>query len=265
MPRIIEYTPGSYKVDSHVINKYTDDLNVDDNERVGIYRNHKVIVPDALFSDWLDPTSTPYASLDALIQDINTFFFSVDPFGYPQVTNRNALPVSLGTPGIGEIYIAEQPITETFLGLPYKTWQAGPYIRDFNNGNLNDWRPLPFKVSFTDAEFKLVNASSPGKQGKFSLASITDGIKRTFTFQDKDYTIAGLDDTGVILQEINADFQLNDATTYNANQVIRLQNRSGNDWVISTTGADTVEGESSVIIFDGETFDLTITGTDFRL
>ena len=74
MPRIIQYTPGNYKVDSVVVNKYTDNLNVDENDRVGIYRNHRVHVPNAVFSDWLDPTGTPYASLDALITDINTFF-----------------------------------------------------------------------------------------------------------------------------------------------------------------------------------------------
>ena len=76
MPRIIQYTTGNYKVDSHVINKYTDHLNIDNNETVGIYRNHKVIVPNALFSDWLDPAGTPYNSLADLISDINTFFFT---------------------------------------------------------------------------------------------------------------------------------------------------------------------------------------------
>lgn len=97
----------------------------------------------------------------------------------------------------------------------------------------------------------------------FQLDQLT--TDRRATWPDKNGVVAYVSDTGVILENITADFQLAAASTYQANRVIRLQNRSGSDWMVSTTGADTIEGESSVIIFDGETFDLTINGTDFRL
>jgi hypothetical protein len=80
----------------------------------------------------------------------------------------------------------------TLLG--FTTYQSGLYIRDFNNGNLNDWRRLNVKVNFTDSEFAIVNAVDTSKKSKFDLSLITASTTRTFTLPDKDGTVALLSD-----------------------------------------------------------------------
>ena len=78
MIQVQEYVTGQYKVQGEVISKYTHQLHVTD-DRVGIfntgtsnYVSEFGLVP---FNEWLDPTGTPYATLEALITDLNTFFF----------------------------------------------------------------------------------------------------------------------------------------------------------------------------------------------
>jgi hypothetical protein len=110
------------------------------------------------------------------------------------VPTRADLPITLDRPEIGSIYLVEQP-TKIGIGiLSYTTYQSGLYIRDFNNGNLNDWRRLNVKVKFTDSEFAVVNAADQTKQAKLDLSLITPSTSRTLTVQDKDGTIAYLSD-----------------------------------------------------------------------
>jgi hypothetical protein len=111
-----------------------------------------------------------------------------------QVTNRSALPVTVGTPVVGTIYLVENPESVTILGVPYKTYQSGLYIRDLNNGNLNDWRRLNVKVQYTDSEFCIVSVANTSKQARFDASLVTAGQKRVLSIQDRDYVIAANDD-----------------------------------------------------------------------
>ena len=119
-------------------------------------------------------------------------------------------------------------------------------------------------MQFTTSEFRLADSADTSKQTAFNNAGQSPGVIRTLSTQDKDYTLAGLDDLQVSVADIVADFQLALSSTFPANALIRLQNRSGSDWLITTTGADTIEGGTSFDLFDGETLDLTIQGNDFR-
>ena len=109
-----------------------------------------------------------------------------------QVEFRADLPVTVGTPAVGDVYLVEKPTT-VLLGL-YTTYQSGLYIRDLNNGNLNDWRKLNVKVKFTDGEFAVVSAADNSKQAKFDLSLLTTSTTRTYQWQDQDGTVALLSD-----------------------------------------------------------------------
>ena len=260
MPRISEYVTGNYKVDSKVINSNVDSLDVN-GDFVGIQRVNITVVEPAIFSEWIDPSGSPYASLEDLINDLNSFFFNVSGLDALIPENQRVdtfadLPSAAASND--EVWYVRQQTGVWLLGTRR---QSGFYLSDGVDWNpTND--PLQY---FVDDQLAFKDDADNTKTLQFQLDQIGTSQNRTATWQDKDGIVAYLDDTGVVVEDITADFQLNDTTTYKANQLIRLQNRSGSDWVISTTGADTVEGESSVIIFDGETFDLTITGTDFRL
>lgn len=99
---------------------------------------------------------------------------------------RGDLPVVLGNPAIGDIWLVEKKTT--FLG--FTTYQSGLYIRDFNTGSLSDWRRLNVKVNFTDSEFAVVSVGDESKKAKFDLSLITTATTRTLTIQDKDGEIA---------------------------------------------------------------------------
>ena len=78
MPRITEYTPGSYKVDSKIISVYMDTL-VISGDNVGIRSASKVnLINPARYDNWIDPSGNPYASLNSLVADLKTFFFDIN-------------------------------------------------------------------------------------------------------------------------------------------------------------------------------------------
>jgi len=128
-----------------------------------------------------------------------------------QVEFRADLPITLGTPAIGDIWLVESPTT--FLG--FTTYQSGLYIRDFNNGNLNDWRRLNVKVSFTDSEFTVVSTGDNSKKSKLDLSLISTSTTRTMTVQDKDGTIAFLSDIGLPALKTKSGLVLNGAFSGN--------------------------------------------------
>ena len=109
-----------------------------------------------------------------------------------RVEFRADLPIVVGTPVVGSVYLVEQPTT-ILLGI-WTTFQSGLYIRDNNNGNLDDWTRLNIKVKFTDGEFRVVNASDQSKQGAFDMTGLTTATTRTLTWQDKDGVIATVSD-----------------------------------------------------------------------
>ena len=109
-----------------------------------------------------------------------------------QVEFRADLPITVGSPAVGDVYLVEKPTT-TLLGL-YTTYQSGLYIRDLNNGNLNDWRRLNVKVKFTDGEFAVVSSADNSKQAKFDMSLLTASTTRTYQWQDQNGTVALLSD-----------------------------------------------------------------------
>ena len=104
------------------------------------------------------------------------------------------LPVTLGTPAIGEVYLVESPTTIGIGIFQYTTKQSGLYIRDFDTGALSDWRKLNVKVKFTDSEFAVVNAIDTSKQAKFDLSLVAAATTRTLQVQNKNGVIALLSD-----------------------------------------------------------------------
>jgi hypothetical protein len=110
------------------------------------------------------------------------------------VNTRNDLPVTIGSPVVGSIYLAKFPIKIGTGILSYTWWQSGLYIRDTDLGSLSDWRRLNTKVKFTDSEFAIVSSANTDKQVRFDSSGITGFTQRTLTFQDKDGTIALLSD-----------------------------------------------------------------------
>jgi len=161
--------------------------------------------------------------------------------------NRNALPVTLGVPAIGEIYLVEKPLSETVLLIPYKTYQSGLYIRELNNGNLNDWRRLNIKTQFNDEEFNLANSSDTGKQIKFDLTALTVGFKRVVKFFDGDYflgqvheieagtDIQSIDNTNPNKPVINAVNQRGPLYSYDSSQLANQQTTNSTTGVTYTT------------------------------
>ena len=139
--------------------------------------------------------TTVWADADALLNALKAvFFFSLGGTGgwNGEVDTRNDLPLT-SPPLIGQIYLVRNPITDTVLGIPYRTYQSGLYIKDADTGSLSDWRRLNVKVQFTDSEFTLNNASNTSKQAKFNLANISSGFSRLLALPDRDGTLALLE------------------------------------------------------------------------
>lgn len=190
MTRIIEYSAGNYAVETQVVNAFSHQLHVKD-DRVGIWNigNDKYVNGQLEpFGDWIDPMGVPYPDLASLISDLNAFFFDIE-FPYPEVNTYNDLPTTLGTPVIGEKYIVNNPVSSTILGIPYRTFQSGMYIRDTNAGALSDWRRLNVKVQYTTGELEVHDTIDTSKVFGFVASLLTGGVKRLLTIQDKSYTI----------------------------------------------------------------------------
>ena len=181
-----------------------------------------------------------------------------------QVEFRSDLPITLNTPQIGSIYLVEKPTT-ILLGA-FTTYQSGLYIRDFNNGNLNDWRRLNVKVKFTDTEFRIVKASDQSKQAQFDLNLIS--ANRSLTIQDKDGTIALVGD---IIQRVEAVLDSSDPnitrtvaggrtiwevthnlnTNYVVQEVYRISNGRTTRMRVERTGLNTIEISRAGTVADG--------------
>jgi len=122
---------------------------------------------------------------------------------YPQVEFRANLPITLGSPAIGEVYLVEKPTT-ILLGI-YTTYQSGLYIRENNTGALSDWTRLNIKLKYLDSEFAIASAADESKQAKFDLSSLTTATTITLTIQDKDGAIS-LHPTNEVVINSQADF-----------------------------------------------------------
>jgi len=164
-----------------------------------------------------------------------------------EVNTRNDLPITVGDPPVGSVYLVLQPITESIMGIPYKTYQSGLYLRSFNTGALTDWERMNVKTQFTDAEFKVVDADNTSRQAKFDVGGVSSGTVRSLTVQDKDLTIAGLDDITTIGAE-NIGTEGEELFKQIANKLIQIKKivGKGDVNITSNVANDTVEIELTV-------------------
>ncbi len=254
--QVQEYTAGQHKVNNWVISAFLHQLHVVDN-RVGIYDNgrRQYIVPLTIFSDWLDPAGAPYGSVALLITDLNTFFFDVS-LPYPEVDTRNDLPITLGTPSIGEKYLVNNPVSDTIMGIPYRTYQSGLYRRDTNAGALSDWRRLNVKIQYTDAELQVHGVGDTGKVFKFLASGLTSGTIRELTIQDADGTIAYLSDITGALHVIGPGSATDNAIArFDTTTGKLIQNSSV---LIDDSGNVTLVGKAKIVGYIIQSFTLSI-------
>ncbi len=107
-----------------------------------------------------------------------------------EVEFRADLPIVIGDPIVGSIYIVEK--NTTLFG--FKTYQNGLYIRQTNAGSLSDWERMNVKTNFTDSEFSIINATDTTKKAFFDASTITTGTTRTYIYPNKNGTFAMLSD-----------------------------------------------------------------------
>jgi hypothetical protein len=171
-----------------------------------------------------------------------------------QVEFRSDLPITIGIPPVGSIYLVEKKTT--LFG--FTTYQSGLYIKELDTGSLNDWRRLNIKVTFQDNEFTIVKAADNSSKAQFDLSLLSTSTTRVLTVQDKDGTIALLSDisgsnsldadafptfdTAVALSDLNliiADLEALPVTGTHADAFVTETLVPG---VYTTTGAATING-----------------------
>jgi hypothetical protein len=183
-----------------------------------------------------------------------------------EVEYRADLPIVIGDPIVGSIYIVEK--NTTLFG--FKTYQNGLYIRQTNTGSLSDWERMNVKTNFTDSEFSIINAADTTKKSVFDASTITTGTTRTYTYPNKNGTFAMLSD---IAPSLIFNVNLDDAEssvarvvsggrttftiTHNLNtldlkpEVFRLSNGRTMGWRIERTGVNEVEASRSGNVANG--------------
>lgn len=137
---------------------------------------------------------TDYADM---MSDLDGFFFkkTAVKLADGDVFDRNALPVTI-PPNAGAIFIVRNPVTVTVMFIPFVQYQSGLYIRDTENGDLNDWRRLNIKTDFLHTELKVHDPSDTSKFFTLNASLQTPGAPSEHTLQAKDGTLAHLDDIG---------------------------------------------------------------------
>ncbi len=137
----------------------------------------------------LDVLYRKFCRLKALVEEIEDTCCGGGGEAYPQVNTYADLPITVGTPIVGSIYVV---LTST------GTWfwnrkEAGLWRRTGNSGVLTDWERLgSWNEIAKDGNFTIVNSSDITKTANFDLSSITTGTNRVLSFQDSNGTIAYL-------------------------------------------------------------------------
>ena len=227
MVEIIEYVAGEYEVNGWVVNPAVH-VKYIDGDKVGIYDNGQMryIIQPTIFSDWLDPSGTPYASLADLIADLNTFFFDLDPIGqYPEVNTFADLPDPALNTGV-----TYHVLTATGLWILGTRRQSGLYRSNGSEWILrNDISSL-----LVDSEFNIRDDADTTKGIRFILDGLTTGVLRAFTWPDKDGTIATLDDVGV--QSVSSGLRISVDNTDPANPIINIEGATDSQIDSNTSG-----------------------------
>jgi hypothetical protein len=99
---------------------------------------------------------------------------------------HSSLPVTVGTPAINSAFLVRKG-----EGLYFLTRKpAGIWVRELNNGNLNDWKYAgTFSDLYRDANFRILNDADVSKELAFSLSGIAAGTTRTITMPNANVTL----------------------------------------------------------------------------
>ena len=125
--------------------------------------------------------------------EANNFFFDIgqQPIADGRVEFRADLPITIGFPPIGSIFIVEKP---TFILVIWKQFTSGHYIKDTDTGSLNDWRKFNKKSRFTTDEFRIFDATDQTKQVAFDASSQNTGTTKILPIQNLDYSTGLIED-----------------------------------------------------------------------
>lgn len=258
------------------------DIKVEDqdgDELISIYpeireREYRVLYS----SPTLDKHGTSTATELKDFWEANNFFFDIGSqvIADGRVEFRADLPITIGFPAVGAIYVVEKPTT-ILLGL-YTTYQSGWYIKDNDTGSLSDWRRLNIKTKFTTSEFAIVDSSDQSKQQKHNLSEYSTATTRDILWRDRDGKVM-FEPVNIVHVESLSDFPtpvsnfipLTDNTIYYIHGVInigangfdftgvdaKLQgNYNGSDEIVSTTTGNLIKG---IITFGISINDLKLT------
>lgn len=167
---------------------------------------------------------------------------------YTQVNTYNDLPVTIGIPPVGTIYVV---LNSSGVWL-FNRKESGLYRRTGNGGTLSDWERLGnWSDIAKDSNFQLVNSVDNTKLGRFDLSFITTGQTRILAWPNKNGTIALLDDiTGNVVgpaTAINNNVVFFDGTTGKLikDSGLTLSGVNTGDQTITLTGDVTGSGNGS--------------------
>jgi hypothetical protein len=108
-----------------------------------------------------------------------------------EVEFHGDLPVT-ATPAINSAYLVRKGSGVYFLTRK----PAGIWVRELNNGNLDDWKYAGnFSDLYRDSNFRVINDADTSREIAFSAASISSGQTRTLTVPDKNITLDDATDT----------------------------------------------------------------------
>ena len=149
----------------------------------------------------LDSLYKKYCCLKTLVEEIEASCCGGGGEAYPQVNTYADLPITVGTPVVGAIYVV---LTST------GTWfwnrkEAGLWRKINDTGSLTDWERLgSWNDIAKDGNFTLVNSADITKTANFDLSGLTTATNRVLSFQDASGTIAYLSDFSPYLTSATA-------------------------------------------------------------
>jgi hypothetical protein len=149
----------------------------------------------------LDVLYRKFCRLKNLVEEIEADCCGGGGGGFPQVNTYADLPITIGTPAIGAIYIV---LTSTGFWLINRK-EAGLYRKIADTGSLTDWERLGNWTEIAkDGTFTIVNTIDTSKTANFDLSGLSPASNRVLSFQDSSGTIAYLSDFSPYLTSATA-------------------------------------------------------------
>lgn len=266
MPKIEAGTAGNFLLNGIPYQKGKYELYVS-GDIVGLARVAKdveYIAAPVLFSSWTDATDTPYVSLAALITDLSTFFFSTGGGGAGTGWDGEVATFALLPPvgdHTGEVYLVT---TKTGSQLTFNLKRSGFYRSDGAT-----WSKVSeVQIMFNDSELTFSDDADNTKQLGFQINQVSTSTRRTATWQDKNGTVAYLDDLkpAFNVNLDNAEASVNRSVgggrttftvTHNQNtldlkpEVFRVSDGRTVGWRVERTGVNTIEASRNGNVANG--------------